>query len=104
MSQPTRTEVNKIGESLAAITVAVAQAEKDIGYLKVESMDSKRLLEKYRDEFQQLQSQVAVIQANLNNLRTRWDESDRRRWTVYGVMLAASLTFVANLVLLFLKR
>jgi hypothetical protein len=34
----------------------------------------------------------------------RWDESDRRRWTVYGVMLAAALTFVANLVLLFLKR
>ena len=104
MSQPTRTEVNKIGEAVTDLSVAVAESRKAIEYQQSDSRESKQLFEKYRDQFQQLQSQVAVIQAGLDDLKKRWDESDRRRWTVYGVMLAASLTFVANLVLLFLKR
>jgi hypothetical protein len=61
-------------------------------------------LDKFRDQLAVQQTQIAVLQASFAELTKRWDESDRRRWTVYGVMLAASLTFVANLVLLFLKR
>jgi RNase adaptor protein for sRNA GlmZ degradation len=68
----------------------------------VERVDG--IVEKVREQVSAIQTQVAVLQASQLDLVKRWDESDRRRWTVYGVMLAAALTFVANLVLLFLKR
>lgn len=104
MSQPSRTEFNKLREIVGELTVALAQADKEIGFLRSESTEAKQLQEKFRDQLQQMHSQVAVLQAAFDDFKKRWDESDRRRWTVYGVMLAASLTFVANLVLLFLKR
>jgi chromosome segregation ATPase len=104
MSQPSRTEFNKLRETVGELTVALAQADKEIGFVKSESNEAKQVLEKFRDQLQQMHSQVAVLQSSFDTFKTRWDESDRRRWTVYGVMLAAALTFVANLVLLFLKR
>lgn len=104
MSQPSRTEFNKLRESVGELTVALAQADKDIGFLKSESADANKVLDKFRAQLQQMHSQVAILQSAFDTFKSRWDESDRRRWTVYGVMLAASLIFVANLVLLFLKR
>jgi chromosome segregation ATPase len=61
-------------------------------------------IDKVRDEVANLRSLVAVQTALLDDFRKRWEESDRRRWTIYGVMLAAAFTFIANLVLLILRK
>ena len=62
------------------------------------------IIDRLREQNSALQTQTAVLQASQADLVKRWDESDRRRWTVYGVMIGAILTFAANLILLFLKR
>jgi hypothetical protein len=49
-------------------------------------------------------ARLAVLESHFDEFKKRWEESDRRRWTIYGVMLAASLTFIANLILLFLRK
>jgi predicted nucleic acid-binding Zn-ribbon protein len=104
LSQPTKAEVTKIAEAVNTLTTLVAETRKDIEYTQADSTDLKRGLEKLSDQFHELRSQVAALQAGFDEFKKRWDDSDRRRWTVYGVMIAAALTFVANLVLLFLKR
>jgi hypothetical protein len=91
VSQPTRAEITKIGDAVNSLALAVAQSRTTIEFLQADSADSKRILEKIRDQIQQVHAQVAVLQASQADLTKRWDESDRRRWTVYGVMLAAGL-------------
>jgi hypothetical protein len=70
----------------------------------MDGKDSRQLSDRLRDQISSLQMQNAVLTAAFDDFKKRWDESDRRRWTVYGVMIAAGLSFVANLILLFLKR
>src|SRR5262245_40441649 len=100
----TEQELQRIGEVLAALNERSAAIQSDIDAVWKDSERREVAVEKIRDQVATQQTQIAVLQANFADLTKRWDESDRRRWTVYGVMLAAALTFVANLVLLFLKR
>ncbi|MBO0697662.1 MAG: hypothetical protein J2P46_04660 [Zavarzinella sp.] len=100
----TEAELHRLGEAIAGLNERTASLDAKIqrGFKDVEKLEAT--LDKLRDQLAAQQTQIAVLQANFADLTKRWDESDRRRWTVYGVMLAAALTFVANPVLLFLKR
>ena len=100
----TEVELQRLGEAIAGLNERTAsyKAELEIARKSTEKLEA--VVDRLRDNLATQQAQIAVLQANFADLIKRWDESDRRRWTVYGVMLAASLTFVANLVLLFLKR
>jgi acyl carrier protein phosphodiesterase len=100
----TEQELQRIGEVLAALNERTAAIQSDIDALWKDLERRETAFEKLRGQIAAQQIQIAVLQASFAELTERWDESDRRRWTVYGVMLAAALTFVANLVLLFLKR
>jgi predicted nucleic acid-binding Zn-ribbon protein len=100
----TEKELQRLSEGIVTLTERANRNESDVEDVAddVERVDGG--VEKLREQISSLQTEVAVLKASQLDLIKRWDESDRRRWTVYGVMLAASLTFVANLVLLFLKR
>jgi small-conductance mechanosensitive channel len=100
----TEKELQRLSEGIVTPTERTNRNESDIDDVAddVERVDG--IVEKLREQISALQTQLAVLHASQLDLVKRWDESDRRRWAVYGVMLAASLTFVANLVLLFLKR
>jgi hypothetical protein len=104
VSQPTKADYTKLSDTLQAALQNGVEYRKDIEYLRSAVADLKKEAEKARDQVTTLQTQNAILQANFADLTKRWDESDRRRWTVYGVMIAAGLSFVANLILLFLKR
>ncbi len=100
----TEAELQRLGEAIAGLNERTASLDAKIqrGFKDFERLEA--VIDKLRDQLAAQQTQSAVLQASFAELTKRWDESDRRRWTVYGVMLAASHTFVANLVLLFLKR
>jgi len=104
VSSVTKTEFNRLGESLKLLEKVSAILELDVQYLQNDGKDAKQVLEKFREQIATLQTQNAVLNAAFEDFKKRWDESDRRRWTVYGVMIAAGLAFVANLILLFLRR
>ena len=100
----TEKELQRLSEVISTLVERTASNKSDIKTVSDYVTKLEGVAEKVREQNATLQVQLAVLQANFADLTKRWDESDRRRWTVYGVMLAASLTFVANLVLLFLKR
>lgn len=100
----TEQEFKRLGESVAALIERVKAEDAAIDALSKSLEKSDTLSDKLRDQLFALQTQIAVLQANFSDLNKRWDESDRRRWTVYGVMIAAVLTFAANLVLLVLRK
>jgi chromosome segregation ATPase len=100
----TEKELQRLGEVLAALNERTAAILADVEAVWDDLEKADVAVERLKDQLAAHQTQIAVLQASFADLTKRWDESDRRRWTVYGVMLAASLTFVANLVLLFLKR
>lgn len=104
MSQPTKGDYTKLSDSVRELSNYSAETRSDIGYLRQALADIRKDLDKEREQNSALRTQVAVLQSSHDDFKKRWDESDRRRWTVFGVMLAASLTFFANLILLFLKR
>ena len=84
--------------------ISEAAAEKDIENLIAEISPLRTAHEDIRDRLQEAQIETAVLKSSVKDWEKRWEESDRRRWTIYGVMLAAVLTFVANLTLLLLRR
>ena len=90
----TRVEVDGLRQSLAR--------HEDLSQRTEDKQD--QTVEKVRDQVVVLQSQVAVLAASLSDLKKRWDESDLRRWSLYGMFLGAALTFAANLILLLLRR
>jgi len=100
----TEKELQRLSEALGTLVERTYSNKSDVTAVMDFAEKLEKIIEKIREQNTSLQTQLAVLQANFANLTKRWDESDRRRWTVYGVLLAASLTFVANLVLLFLKR
>jgi predicted nucleic acid-binding Zn-ribbon protein len=100
----TEKELQRLSEALGTLVERTYSNKSDVTAVMDFAEKLEKIIEKIREQNTSLQTQLAVLQANFADLTKRWDESDRRRWTVYGVLLAASLTFVANLVLLFLKR
>ena len=128
MSQPTKAEFVKLSDTVGEMLVRAAVSERDIEQL---SRDADRLAaacqllrdkfpeieklsgivdrlvassETLRDRFEATVAEQAVLKSTVTDWEKRWQESDRRRWTIYGVMLATVLTFVANLTLLLLRR
>lgn len=97
-------ELQRLSISLAVTSEQILSLRVGIEELKEESNNQKLVAERLREGLISVQTQVAVLQASFEDFKKRWDDSDRRRWTVYGVMIAAGLTFVANLILLFFKR
>ena len=73
-------------------------------HLENERSRVEALFDKIRDVTSGLQMQGAVHASGIDDFKKRWEESDRRRWTIFGVMLAAILTFAANLILLFMRK
>jgi len=104
VSQPTKADFSKLGEIVQGLQVASAEDRKDIEHLRLAVAQFRDDLLRERELVADLRIENGIQKASFEEYKKRWDESDRRRWTVYGVMLAAALTFVANLVLLFLKR
>lgn len=100
----TEREIQQIKQTIATLMERVDTTRNEIAAVKPLTDKFESTLDKVRDSVAALQTRVEVVAAGFDDFKKRWDESDRRRWTVYGVMLAAALTFVANLVLLFLKR
>jgi hypothetical protein len=62
------------------------------------------IVDKNRDAAAETRMTNAVQTARFDEFQKRWDESDRRRWTIHGLMIGATVTFVANLVLLFPRK
>ena len=100
----TETELQQIKSEIAFLTEKTTGNATNIDDVWSDLEKTDELIDKLRDQLAAQQTQIAVVATTLEDLKKRWDESDRRRWTVYGVALAATLTFAANLVLLFLKR
>jgi uncharacterized coiled-coil DUF342 family protein len=100
----TEREIQEVRETLVTHFERIEGARADLELVREGADKTDEAIDKLKDSLSAVQSQVAVLQAGFADLAKRWDDSDRRRWTVYGVMLAAVLTFFANLVLLFLKR
>jgi predicted nucleic acid-binding Zn-ribbon protein len=100
----TEHEIQEIKRNLATLLERVDFARNEIASGQKVAEKLETTVEKLREALAAVQTRVEVVAAGFDDFKKRWDESDRRRWTVYGVMLAAALTFVANLVLLFLKR
>jgi len=104
MSQPTKGEFEKLRESVATIDKSLDVARDRLSSLKERFEKGETDSEKLRDQISDLRTQLQVLHANFEDFKRRGEESERRRWTVYGVMLAAALTFIANLVLLLLRK
>jgi hypothetical protein len=101
----TEKEVQRLSEAIVTQIERAAKYEANIEDLaEYAKKKLEETIDKQRDQISTFQTQTAVLQANFADLTKRWDESDRRRWTVFGVMIAAGLSFLANLILLFLKR
>jgi chromosome segregation ATPase len=100
----TEHEIQEIKRSLATLLERVDFARNEIAAGQKATEKLETTVDKLRESLTTLPMRVEVVAAAFDEFKKRWDESDHRRWTVYGVMLAAALTFVANLVLLFLKR
>jgi septal ring factor EnvC (AmiA/AmiB activator) len=100
----TEREIQQIKQELATVVERVDWTRSELASTKSTFNKVDEELDKLRETISTMQTRLEVVAAGFEEFKKRWDESDRRRWTVYGVLLAASLTFVANLVLLFLKR
>jgi septal ring factor EnvC (AmiA/AmiB activator) len=100
----TERELQKLNQAIALHELRSIEVQADIEDLSKELEKLEAILDKNRDHVADLRSLVAVQTALLDDFKKRWEESDRRRWTIYGVMLAAALTFIANLVLLLLRK
>jgi predicted nucleic acid-binding Zn-ribbon protein len=100
----TEREIQELKQALATQIERLDAARQELQPLRerLEKLESQ--LEKQRDQSSDSKVQIAVLTAGFEEFKKRWDESDRRRWTVYGVFLAAALTFAANLILLVLRK
>ncbi len=104
MSLPTKTEFVTLSETVNVMRISGAVTEKEVENLVEEAARLRAADDAVREKLMEALVETAVLKSTVKDWEKRWDESDRRRWTVYGVMLAAVLTFVANLTLLLLRR
>jgi uncharacterized coiled-coil DUF342 family protein len=100
----TEREIQQIKQELAPMVEPVDWTREESASTKTRINELNAQLDKLRDAVFGLQTRIEVVAAGFEEFKKRWDESDRRRWTIYGVMIGAILTFIANLILLFLKR
>jgi len=100
----TEREIQELKQAVATQIERLDAARQTMQSLQDHLDRTEAQVEKHRDLASDQKTQVAVLTAGFDEFKKRWDESERRRWTVYGVILAAALTFVANLVLLLLRR
>jgi len=98
------TYMDRLDTARSEIDVLRKSCEKLTSQLETERTRVEVTLEKLRDATSGLQTQTAVHASSLDDLKKRWEESERRRWAIFGVGLAAVLSLVTNLVLLFLRK
>ncbi len=104
MSQPTKADFQRLNDIVVETDKSLDVAWNEIQGLDIHCTKLEQTIEKLRDQCSELGSQVRVLDAGFADFKKRWEESDHRRWTIYGVMLAAALTFIANLTLLLLRK
>jgi len=100
----TERELQRLSERIVIHEERISDARDDDDDLSKALEKQRDSIDNVRDDIANLRSLVAVQTALLDDLKKRWEESDRRRWTIYGVMLAAAFTFMANLLLLLLRK
>lgn len=97
-------EIQEIKKNLATLSDRLDYARQEIASGQKSTEKLEALIDKLRETLAAQQTRIEVVAAGFDEFKKRWDESDRRKWTVYGVAIAAGLSFLANLILLFLKR
>jgi predicted nucleic acid-binding Zn-ribbon protein len=104
----TERDLQELRNTLAVQGERLDRSREDMESLKEETAKIASRIEssneKSNDDSSDFKARLAVLKSHFDEFKKRCEESDRRRWTIYGVMVAASLTFIANLVLLFLRK
>jgi N-glycosylase/DNA lyase len=88
----TEGEIQEIKKNLAAFLERLDFARQEIAARQKSAEKLEATVEKLRESLSTLQTRVEDVAAGFDEFKNRWDESDRRRWTVYGVMIAAGLS------------
>lgn len=104
MSPPTKAEVASLGQAVATVDKLVEVTRKEVEFVRADTDEGKRYLDKIRDQVADLQAAVAVLNQKVDDLRAKSDEAGRRLWTLVGLVVAAALSFAANLVVAFIRK
>jgi uncharacterized coiled-coil DUF342 family protein len=86
------------------LTTALERHNEQIATLRRESDELKERGDATREAVAELQKKVALVQQSIQQLRKDWDDWDRKRWILVGLVVGAVFSFVANLMLVLARK
>lgn len=91
-------------DQVRELSSTVAHLEERSNNLRGEVSRSDALLIRQGEDLRDLQVRLKVIESRFDDLKRAREETERRRWQIWVVGIAAVLSLVANLVLTFVRK
>jgi chromosome segregation ATPase len=104
VTQPTKAEFQKLSELATTLDkrVELVQSQVDAVGKLTEKVEQSH--DKLRELVADLKAEVRGLAGTVEEMKKKIDESDRRLWMLVGLIVAAVLTFVANIVVALVRK